>query len=340
MKKEKNIKMIDIIYWSIIMMCTFMQLFLELQEEIQNGVVIALDFKMMLNIICFIIISSILNIIRIFPISIIYWGVRSSIKKHNKERLEKVDFENTDYYREILPKYSPAELSYIDDFNIDKEDIVATLLALELKGKINIKDDGIKVVNCKIEDLEKNEKYILNKVKEKGLKGINILEYTKIVEKDAVDKGLLQEKHDVKKRLIKKIIANIIKFIFIILCSQALNAFILGKSINNINMLYFILLMISWMLIVLIPGATITHIYHYIMLNKAQPYIRNNEGKMINLRLEGLRKYLLEFSMIKEKTKKHLRIWEEYLIYSVILGINTKLIDEVYNKIKKGEKNE
>ena len=96
----------------------------------------------------------------------------------------------------------------------------------------------------------------------------------------------------------------------------------------------FILLMILFAFLVFMPYSTIVYISHYKMLNTLDPYIRNDEGKMINLKLEGLRKYLVDFSKIEEKTKEQLILWEEYLVYSVILGINTKVIEEVYNKIK------
>ena len=82
------------------------------------------------------------------------------------------------------------------------------------------------------------------------------------------------------------------------------------------------------------PYSTIIYIKHYKILNTLDPYVRNDEGKMINYKLEGLRKYLIDFSKIEEKTKEQLILWEEYLIYSVILGINTQIIDEVYDKIK------
>ena len=83
-----------------------------------------------------------------------------------------------------------------------------------------------------------------------------------------------------------------------------------------------------------IPYTTIVSIIHYRNLNSIDPYVRSNTGKEINLRLEGLRKYLLDFSKIEDKNIEQLKLWEEYLVYSVILGINNNIIDDVCNKIK------
>ena len=111
------------------------------------------------------------------------------------------------------------------------------------------------------------------------------------------------------------------------------NFFIITSN-NATMILGLILLTIFFALLVFMPYSTIVYINHYKMLNTLDPYIRNDEGKIINLKLEGLRKYLVDFSKIEEKTKEQLVLWEEYLVYSVILGINTKVIEEVYNKIK------
>jgi hypothetical protein len=94
------------------------------------------------------------------------------------------------------------------------------------------------------------------------------------------------------------------------------------------------LLIILFALLVFMPYSTKVYIEHYKILNMLDPYVRNDEGNIINCKLEGLRKYLVDFSKIEEKTKEQLTLWEEYLIYSVILGINTKVVDEVYDKIK------
>lgn len=53
-----------------------------------------------------------------------------------KDKIEKGKISN-EYYREIIKKVTPVELSYIDDYDIElKKDVVATLLQLQLKRKI------------------------------------------------------------------------------------------------------------------------------------------------------------------------------------------------------------
>ena len=70
-----------------------------------------------------------------------YIGKKMARKKVERENMSKIDFsKQKDYYRDILEGYSAAELRYIDDFKFDeKREIVATLLSLKLKNKIEIK---------------------------------------------------------------------------------------------------------------------------------------------------------------------------------------------------------
>lgn len=343
MKKIKFNQILDLVFWSIIIIMTFIELYngglkninISDFQSINFQEITALQYITIVLVIFFVILVSVIfSMFRAFYLTIIYFGVKIANKKYNKERIEKVDLKNDSYYRDILPKYSPAVLSYVDDFKINKEDIVATLLMLELKGKIKIKDDSIVLLDDTIDALEENEKYILNKVKENTLKDINILEYTSIVRNDALKKGLLQEKQGVKKNIKRRIIINTIVYLFILIGFSMTPNFLVIASGSATMILGFILLMILFAFLVFMPYSTIVYISHYKMLNTLDPYIRNDKGKMINLKLEGLRKYLVEFSKIEEKTKEQLILWEEYLVYSVILGINTKVIEEVYNKIK------
>lgn len=343
MKKIKFNQILDLVFWSIIIIMTFIELYNGGLKNINISDLQSINFQeitalqyitIVLAIFFVILVSVIFSMFRVFYLTIIYFGVKIANKKYNIERIEKVDIKNDSYYRDILPKYSPAVLSYVDDFKINKEDIVATLLMLELKEKIKIKDESVVLLDDTIEDLEENEKYILNKVKENTLKDINILEYVSIVREDALKKGLLQEKQGIKKNIKRKIIINIILYLFVMIGFSIIPNFLIIASDNVAMILGFILLLVFFALLVFMPYSTIVYISHYKMLNTLDPYIRNDEGKMINLKLEGLRKYLVDFSKIEEKTKEQLVLWEEYLVYSVILGVNTKVIEEVYNKIK------
>lgn len=342
-KKTKVEKILDLVFWGIIAILTIVELYnsglneLDISElkninfqdiEARQYIVFALS---LFFVTAFCVLTSML---KVFYLVVAYFGFKIAIKKHSKERLEKIDFKNDNYYREILPKYSPAELSYVDDFKIGKEDIVATLLTLEMKGKIKIEDNNILVLDSQSDNLDKNETYILDRVNKNVLANINMLEYERVVKDDAFNSGLIQEKETMKKSIKGKIIKNIIIYIFIILAFNILPATLVNVN-NEIELiLAFTLLTTVFALLVFIPFVTVSCISSYKLLNTVDPYIRSDEGKVINQKLEGLRKYLTDFSQIEEKTKEQLVLWNDYLIYSVILGINTKVVDEVYEKIK------
>ena len=52
-------------------------------------------------------------------------------------------------------------------------------------------------------------------------------------------------------------------------------------------------------------------------------------------KLEGLKKYLEDFSSLENKSEEELILWEDYLIYSVIFNQNEKIIKEYREKIEK-----
>ena len=154
----------------------------------------------------------VVSLLKSFYLTILYIGVRIAYKKYSKEKLDKIDFQNNSYYRDIIFKYSPAVLSYIDDFKLEEKDIVATLMSLELKQKLSMKDQ-IKIINDSEENLDENEKYIFKKLKNNTLKNINMLEFEEKVIKDCLDYNLLEENKDIKKKIIKKVIFSVCIYI-------------------------------------------------------------------------------------------------------------------------------
>ena len=343
-KRIKPSLIIDIAYWLIIVIMSIIELYkgglnfdvLELQNTNLNDITISEYLNFGLGIMFLVIVAVIMSMIRIFYITVIYFGVKIANKKHRNERLEKVDFRNNTYYREILPQYSPAVLSYVDDFNIEKKDVIATLLMLELKKKIKIEKEDIILISDNEKELEENEKYILDKVKEKTLSTVNLIEYASLVRRDALKNGLIEEKSGVEKRVKIKITQIIVIYIMAIIGFFTTPTIFINnvESNSNIMILGLMLVFAIFVLLIFMPFIAKIYIERYKMLNTLDPYIRTEEAKNINLKLEGLRKYLVDFSRIEEKSKEQLAIWEEYLVYSVFLGINTGIVDEICEKIK------
>lgn len=341
MKNKLELKSwIDIIYWTAIIIMTISELYnsglnefaiSELFSTNLKDITIKQYFEFASGVLVVVVICLLFSMFRAFWFTIAYFGVKIAVRKHRKEKLEKIDWKNDNYYRDVLPKYSASVLSYIDDFKIDKKDIVATLLMLELKKKIKMEDDSITILDKTLNDLEENEKYILNNIKNNKLEDVNLLEYTNLVKKDSLKMNLLSEKEIQKNAIKKKIINCVIMFIvlqiIIVLIPTVFS--IQGQLSAFVTILMVILFSIS----VFFPGVAAVQMMEYKSLKTLDPYIRSKEGKILNAKLEGLRKYLRHFSTINEKSKEQLVFWEEYLIYSVILGVNTKIVEELNDKI-------
>lgn len=138
----------------------------------------------------------------------LYFTIKHSANKARKENMSKIDFSrDKEYYRTILKTYSPAELSYIDDFKVNyKREIVATILSLELKGKVRIENDGIRILNNNDENLRKTERFILKSIDNGKVKITDSGYIESYAQDEAIEDALIIKNTDKigKKRVIKK----------------------------------------------------------------------------------------------------------------------------------------
>lgn len=102
---------------------------------------------------------------------------------------------------------------------------------------------------------------------------------------------------------------------------------------KNIAILLLPVIFILFLIMIILPFSTIVYIKSYYRMNKQNPYIRNKKARNINKNLEGLRKYVKDFSQLSESQYNEIILWEDYLIYSVILGQNSKIVKEIMKKI-------
>ena len=67
---------------------------------------------------------------------------------------------------------------------------------------------------------------------------------------------------------------------------------------------------------------------NYMIIESKNSWRITKKGKDINVKLKGLKNFLQEYSIVKEREINELFLWEDYLIYSVMFKINKKIINE------------
>lgn len=267
---------------------------------------------------------------------IVFGGIKIGSILSKKQNMTKIDFSvEKVYFREILKKYSPEVLSYIDDFAVDKtRDIIAVILNLKLKKKIAIEDDKIIVLNDDVAGLSQLETYVISRVdKDFGRVIINReIDIEKMVREDALKRELITT---VKKKDLKEKEEFIKNALYIFVGIMVVIAAVFEGALRNSLCLLFPFfpgtMTFNDVIIGIFMLLPIIFIYLYVgykFFNKGK-YKRTDLGEEINYKIEGLKKYIKDYSLLDEKEQEMLEIWDEYLIYSLIFKQNNTIKNDM-----------
>jgi uncharacterized membrane protein len=64
-------------------------------------------------------------------------------------------------------------------------------------------------------------------------------------------------------------------------------------------------------------------------------YVLTAKGNKLRKEILGLKKYLKDYSLIKQRTAEEVKLWEYYLIYAVVTRENFKVEDKIIAKFVK-----
>ena len=70
------------------------------------------------------------------------------------------------------------------------------------------------------------------------------------------------------------------------------------------------------------------------IISKKNSYIRTEKGYEIHTKLEGLKYFLKDFGNMSHKEKEELPLWEDYLTYSVLFGMNKNIVADMEKYIE------
>ena len=228
------------------------------------------------------------------------------------QKMEKIDFLGSkDLYRDILEKYSPVTLSYIDQMDYNPVvAVVAGLLGLENKKYIKLNDGTIEFLKEEDENMSMSEKYIYRRMKA-GEKTIEAETLWNDIIYDGCESGLLEE-HNSEMSL-KTWGWSLILLFGLSIFADIIKA-IMGEAGEGVGAF---MVFAIWLFFCL-----------YITYKYGKSGHRTKEAIEINTKLEGLKVFLREYSTLKDRESDEIALWEDYLIYSVIFKQNKKIISE------------
>lgn len=270
-----------------------------------------------------------LIILPIIPFT--FWIIGIGIGKLLRKglQIDKRDFEkNKEYYRELLNNNTPLVLGYLDNLEFEKRDMIAEVLFFVKKDIIKI-EDGMLIKNEGLAhfNLKDSELKILEKI-DSGKLTMNrafFSELRELVAREAESLGLICEKKSKTKNKEEKAKAKArwwLALYLLIVLLGLVSAFV--EQLKEI----FVICLATWIIVPIIHFFTIYIFKAGYQMGLSKIYKKTSKGYEVKRKLKGLELFLKDYSQIDEREAKEVKLWEEYLVYSVMFGQNKKVIKE------------
>lgn len=259
------------------------------------------------------------------------------------------------YYRDKLDGVSPTDISLLTDLKLEPEkDITALVLKYSMMGLVEIDDDGIRVLSKSHPDLKRSDEILLSKLESRS-------RFTADWQKAVIDEASASPYFKRDKSYAKNFkvgcavhfILGIAVFITGIVVLATLGARILDPLSEIIEasgmtelMFYdvvvrdselfrsailMIILALFFVLCWYYPAISFIGNLAYLVIGSGTvcPVKRTEEGERLTEYVYGLKNFIHDFSALSEAEKEQLILWDDFLIYAVLLEENDIIVDEI-----------
>lgn len=238
-------------------------------------------------------------------------------EKHSKEdSLSAEDFKkNKEVYMDIINQISPEVISYIDNMEFDfSKTVTAALLVLRMNDVIKFGRDNIEILKepseIKNYNFSQAENYVFSCIKE-GKVFASKKKLNELIIEETKEKNLIRKNTNEKLNKSITIMTRIMSALF---CLWIVGFFI--SFIPKVEFIPFfpIVEFISWFSGVFLVVFVIATFTYFCLYNSGE-YERTEIGNDINKKIEGLKNYIKEYSLLHEKNSDAIEIWDEFYIY-------------------------
>ena len=297
------------------------------------------------------IIYSLVFVLMTLPVTLYLFARKSvDIEKELKNK-KYTSRQKVIYYRDKLNGISPTTISLMQNIKIEEEkDLIATLLKLQLMGNIVIRGNEIIITSDDTSKLLASEEILFEELKTGKLRRSYIEDWKQQAVVEAKAQGYLKEKKSSKSIIRKKIVLIVLFVLSILYFMTYANPVmysieeVLALNIpenmslfdipthENSEIFIDVLSQIASIFVSIIGifGCPILYfIFHVMYKFQKDELKRTYKGEALTDEILGMKRFLHDFSMLDEADKEAIGLWDEFLIYAVVLGENEKVVDEI-----------
>lgn len=273
--------------------------------------------------------NNLISILILFIICILaYLFLRVGTKIINSLKLKKENEQDSIYIRDIEVEYSPAVLSYLENQKIEpQKDLVASILNLCSKKLLNItkKEDNTYKLECiqniNSETLKSDEKYLYDAISEKRYIDVN--------------KWVACVKEEYKKYKFSKQNPSVIWiFLFFVYAFLLISLSLKGSNQVTDVMLYPAITVFLTAVEIAMLEPVIMAVLKHVKKGEVFKDIYSSMGALEMTRWEKYKKFLKDYTLIKDRKLDSIIVLEKHLAYAMVLKENKSYEDSIIEELK------
>lgn len=299
------------------------------------------------------------------PILLIWRAVSHTVKKAAIQNATFRTDEDFDYYREKLSGIPPTTISLLMDLQIEtKKDVSALLLKYVKIGAVSMEDGSIHVRDQELPELSESDRTLLTLIARGQAQPANLSAFKQQAIKEAVASGNLKYRgarqnisslsHSCLTGCLSGCLMPVLLFLVVAFGSIALQtsgwldkikAFTdaAPQDFGTAQVSYFlsspdalIVVAIAALLVLLLfamlwlPAAALLRTI-LSASNAARQLKRTEAGELLTAQIYGLKNFIRDFSNLSEAEKEQLILWDDFLIYAVLLEENERIIEDIFS---------
>lgn len=302
------------------------------------------------------------------PIMLIWKAVTHALKKSAIQNATFNVLEDFDYYRDKLTGISPADISMLTDLEIEqKKDITALILKYMMLDVVIIENGVILVKNIEHPDLLESDRFLLNSIASKGFNSSVSARWMQMAKAETVQKGYLIDIRQNRKSYSNNILNGCLTSLLTGCVTPIIIWFAIGlfvifgymdtmeqtlewmESIEEsmeedtsemealVNMTsspdkvfqMFTIMILGMVMFGSFLLPLISFIRYITKIVSSKVYKRSVLGEELTEQIYGMKNFIHDFSDLSNANKEQLVLWDDFLIYAVVLEENTSIVNEI-----------